>query len=420
MKRARHLPWCVVLLAAQALASPEDFSFIPAPDLALAAIDALPRVRAAQARGNEASARGEALMRGPYGFDLTVMPTARHERGGATYDEWEAQLTHQLRLPRKVALDRELGEVGVDASTLGLADARHAGARDLLALWFGWLRAAGAVELAASQLDLVRSESEAVTRRVAAGDAAALDADRAAAALAQAEGALARAEAERVRAEVALAARFPDLPLPARSPDVPRPDDATEDTDAARAIVDGIVDANHEIGLADALARRQGLAAARADAERWPDPSLGVRVLEETNGAARGVGLVINIPFAGGGARATAEAEQDLAAAMAEEAAAVRDAVRGEARQLATGIPRQWRAWQATERARRAAEAALARMQRAWELGEAGLADLALARRTAQDAQALEWQARLDVHEARLRVEVDSHRLWARHDDHEH
>ncbi len=420
MKRARHLLWGAALLAAQAAAAPEDFSFIPAPDLALAAIDALPRVRAAQARGNEATARGEALARGPYGFDLTVMPTARHERGGATYDEWEAQLTHQLRLPRKLALDRELGEVGVDASTLVVADARHAGARDLLDLWFGWLRAAGAAELAIAQLEVVRGESQAVTRRVAAGDAAMLDVDRAAAALAQAEGALARAEAERVRAEVALNARFPDLPLPTRPPTVPSPDPASEDTAAASAIVDGIVDANHEIGLADALARRQGLAAARADAERWPDPSLGVRVLEETNGAARGVGLVINIPFAGGGARATAVAEQDLAAAMAEEAAAVRGLVRGEARQLATGMPRLWRAWQATERARLAAEAALARMQRAWELGEAGLADLALARRTAQDAQALEWQARLDVHEARLRVEVDSHRLWARHDDHDH
>lgn len=420
MRSARHLLWCAVLLVAQAWATQETPPFIPAPDLALAAIDALPRVRAAQARGNEAAARGEALARGPYGFDLTVMPTARHERGGATYDEWEAQLTHQMRLPRKVALDRELGEVGVDASTLGVADARHAGARDLLGLWFAWLRVAGAAELAAAQRDVVRSEHEAVMRRVAAGDAAALDADRAAAALAQAEGALARAEAERVRAEVALNARFPDLPLPARPPAVPNPAAASEDAEAARAIVDDIVDANHEIGIADALARRQGLTAARADAERWPDPSLGVRVLEETNGAARGVGLVINIPFAGGGARATAVAEQDLASAMAEEAAAVRGLVRGEAQQLATGMPRLWRAWQAAERARLAAEAALARMQRAWELGEAGLADLALARRTAQDAQALEWQARLDVHEAHLRVEVDAHRLWARHDDHEH
>lgn len=395
-----------------------DNAFLPVEPQVLDAIDALPAVQAAMAREHEARARGEALHRGSYGYELSIAPTLRHENRGTSYSEWEASVSRRLRLPRKAEIDRQLGAVGREASTLGLADARHGGARTLLERWFGWLRSAAALRLADEQLTITRTERENVSRRVAAGDLATLDAERADATLAQAEAALARAEFECSRARTALEVQFPTLAPPHTLPEVPTP---RMDGDASEQdIIDGILNDSHEIAIAEALARRQGLAAARADAERHPDPSIGVRVIDEARGQEQAVSLVLNIPFAGGGTTSTAVAEQQLAQAMAAEAALVRDMVRGEARQLAGGIHPQLASWRAAERARQAGEAALTRLERARALGEASFADVALARRNAQDARAGEWQARLDVHETRLRIEINSHRLWARHDDHDH
>jgi cobalt-zinc-cadmium efflux system outer membrane protein len=399
-------------------ASAEGSDFMPDPAQALIAIDALPMVQAAQARGSEADARGEAFRRNPYGFEVGIAPTVRHENRGTSYGEWEASVSHRLRLPRKADIDRQLGEVGIQAATLGLADARHAGARALLERWFEWLRSGGALRLAIDQQALARAERDSVARRVTAGDLATLDAERADAALAAADAALARARFEHGRARNALDTQFPSLaPLPG-SPDVPSPL-LSGDADV-EAIVDGVVNENHEIAIAEALARRQGLAAARADAERRPDPSVGLRVIDEARGNEQAVALTVSIPFAGPASAPTAMAEQYAADALAADAAEVRRSVHSEALQLATGLGDLLANWQAAERASVANDAALARMEKARALGEASFADVALARRNAVDARAAEWQARVAVHETRTRIEVDSHRLWSRHEDHDH
>ncbi len=396
----------------------EASGLLPDEDAALNAIDALPGVSAAQSRSAEADARGEAFKRSPYGFEVGVAPIVRHENRGASYGEWEASVSHRLRLPRKAAIDNQLGEVGVETAALGLADARHVGARLLLERWFEWLRSGGALRLASEQLELARADRDSVARRVAAGDLATLDAERAAAALAVAEAAQARARFEHERAGAALDAQFPMLAPHADLPEVPLP---TLEGDAdEQAIVAAIINDNHEIAIAEAMARRQGLAAARSDAERHPDPSVGLRVMDEARGSEQAVALTVSIPFAGGAAAPTSVAEQHLAEALAADAAAVRTAVDSEARQLAMAVRASLQSWQAAERARIANDAALARIEKARALGEAGFADVTLARRTAQDARAAEWQARVAVHETRMRVEVDAHRLWSRHDDHDH
>lgn len=407
----------LALLVWLACVSAQASDFLPDPDAALAAIDALPTVQAAEARSSEADARGEAYRRSPYGFEVGVAPTVRHENRGTSYGEWEATVSHRLRLPRKAAIDQQLGAVGVEAASLGLADARHAGARALLDRWFEWLRSGGALALARQQRELARLERDSVAKRVTAGDLATLDAERADALLAEAEAAHARAEFDHVRDRTALAEQFPSLAMSAL-PEVPAP--AVDGDAEEQAIVNALVDDNHEIALAEAQARRQGLAAARADAERHPDPSVGLRVIDEARGNEQAVALTLLIPFAGGAAAPTQQAEQHAAAAWAADAVAVRDSVRREARVLASGMRASMASWQAADRARIANDAALARVEKARVLGEASFADLALARRMAEQARAAEWQARVAVHEARMRIEVDAHRLWSRHDDHEH
>ena len=191
-------------------------------------------------------------------------------------------------------------------------------------------------------------------------------------------------------------------PAPAPGFTLPPPDD----------VVAGILAHSHEIGIARALAERQTLVAQRLDADRTPDPSLGLRMLDESQGAQKSLSLVVTIPFAAPSLGPRVTAERYAAAALAADSdSLVRDRT-VEARQLAEGLPLLNAAWRASADAARAADSALARMTRAWALGEAGLSDLALARRAAFEANAGELAASLEVHAALLQIEIDTHRLW--------
>ena len=373
----------------------------------------MPMVRAAQARNAEARARGDALAASPYGFELTLIPSVRHEHGARrTYDEWEASLVRRLRLPDKAALDRALGASGVEAAGHALADARHAGARLLLEHWLAWLRAALQVRLAEHTLAALRAEEAAIATRVAAGDLAVLDGDRARAGRARSELVLRQARLARDQARIALVTQFPAIELPPGVPDIPPPAAHADVADAAAARV---VERSHEIALALVLGQRQQLTAARADSERRADPSVGLRLLDETNQDQQVLGLVLSVPFAAPATRATAIAEGHLAAAAAATAEQVRQDVTRAARQLALAVPARAEAWQAAQAAQDAADTAFARVERAFTLGEAGYADLLLARRAQQDAAYEEILARLDAHQAHLELAIDTHELWSGH-----
>lgn len=387
-----------------------EAAFLPEEARVRDAIDARPDVQAAITRQQESQARGEALVRGDYGFELTVMPLARHDTTmNSTWGEVEAMLTRRFRLPAKSRLDRTLATLGEETAGLALADARHLAARILLRRWMDWLRAAGEVALAERQRNLTREEHAAIRRRVALGDLATLDGERADAALAQAEASLARATHAREQARVALAHEFPGLGLPATVPRVPPPGFALPPPDE---VVAGILAHSHEIGIARALAERQTVVAQRLDADRTPDPSLGLRMLDESQGAQKSLSLVVTIPFAAPSLGPRVTAERHAAAALAADAdSLVRDRT-VEARQLAEGLPLLDAAWRASSAAAKTADSALARMTRAWALGEAGFSDMALARRAAFEADASELAARLEVHAALLQIEIDTHRLW--------
>lgn len=387
-----------------------ETGFLPEETRVRAAIDARPDVQAALNRQLESRARGDALMRGDYGFELTVMPLARHDTTmNSTWGEVEAMLTRRFRLPAKARLDRTLAALGEETAGLALADARHLAARILLRRWMDWLRAAGEVALAERQRNLTREENAAIRRRVDLGDLATLDGERAEAALAQTEASLARAMHAREQARLALAHEFPGLGLPATVPRIPAPGFRLPPPDD---VVAGILAHSHEIGIARALAERQTLVAQRLDADRTPDPSLGLRMLDESQGAQKSLSLVVTIPFAAPSLGPRVTAERHAAAALAADAdSLVRDRT-VEARQLAEGLPLLDAAWRASDDAARSADSALARMTRAWALGEAGFSDLALARRAAFEANADALAASLEVHAARLQIEIDTHRLW--------
>lgn len=421
MNRLRRSLFALSLALATAPVLAQDF--LPPADRAHAAIGAYAEVRAADAYVVEAQEKARALAAGPHDTQLTLLPLRRSVRDAATfngkarYGEWEAQLTRAIRLPGKAALDREAGAHGVAAAQLRQGDAEHQAARGLLAAWMSWLRADASAKAARTRHDSLQRERDTIARRLQLGDAAQRELDQVAAALAVAAAELRQTQADVDAQRLALRANFPQIPLPERAPALPEP---VPLDDTAQSWIDRIVARSHEIRAAEEVAAQRDAMAQRANADRLPDPTVGLRAFQERDGMERGIGLVVSIPF--GGARRSAEARAEAAAA--EAARSETDAMRRDiARDAQLDVTRAQVAvelWQAARAARTANAASLARQRRAYELGEIGLAERLQAERLDVESALTELRARADAHEAALRVRVDSHELWHPEDRLEH
>lgn len=416
MKRFRLLPLPGLMLAlvvcplsAQTQSAPASGDFLPPEGLIVAALAGQPEVRAAAARLAAARAEQRALAVGSYETEATLIPQRRDTDADGRYREWEAQLTRSIRLPGKARLDRQIGAHGQRAADLRLDDAEHQAARRLLQRWMDWLRTSVVMRTAEARLALVEREHAALARRVQLGDAAALELDllEAEQARLQAEALSARAAA--IAAHASLVSEFPQIPLPERLPVLPDPQPLPGGPARWREL---IVARSHEIGIAEEEAARQEQVAERVRAERRPDPSIGLRLLEERGGQERALGVVVSVPLGVAYRGALARRESANADARVAEAAGVRRLIEQEAQATVRDADDRWRQWQATQAALQAQQDVAAKLRRAWELGEVALADWLLAARNEAQAAQAEAVARADALEAGLRVRVDSHELW--------
>jgi len=237
------------ILAAPALAEPG----LPDEAAVAAALDAHPGVQAAIARVTSAGAEARALARGTHEFTVSGSYVRRSVDGEGRFDEYDVQLSRPIRLPGKAALDRQIGEYGVDAARNLAADARHQAALGLAQRWWDWLGAAG--EAVVDRQSVANHEKllAAVRSRVARRDAAVLDADQAEAALGAARLAAEQSAGRERLARARLTAQYPALPLPAQAPDVPQPALSEAELTRFHALVTAD---SHEIAAAAAAARR--------------------------------------------------------------------------------------------------------------------------------------------------------------------
>lgn len=385
---------------------------LPPQDVVLRAIEQTPEVRLAEARLARADAEAAIRRAGPHEATLTLIPQHRNVGGSTTYREWEADLTRPVRWPFKARLDREIGALGQETAHLQLEDAHHAAARRLLALWSAWSRAVGVREQTDAMVAIWQRDRAQIARRVALGEAAQRDLLAADAALAQAQAAAVQADSDAQAAQLELAAAFPALPLPGR-PRLAEAPLALAGADADWVAL--IVRRSHEIGAADAHARQKDTEARRARADRLPDLTVGLRMLDEQGGRERALGVVVGVPLGTRHRAAQAAAAGADATGAAAELALVRRDVELNARQAVTAARGRHAVWQRQRAALDAARASAAKAERAYALGEAGLAEVLAARRVEQEAALAERRAAVDAQEAVARVEVDAHEMWHRH-----
>jgi len=410
-KIRRTFVLCAGLLAcgplAGALRAAETFPDLPATGEVLRAIRAHPAVLGARSGVKTEESNRDRLAAGPYELGVRLGVANRRD-ALREYAEWDVALERPLRLPGKAQLDAQIGAQGIEQAKLGLGDALHEASRELLRGWFAVVRASTAARESATQADLLRAQLEAVGKRVAAGDAPRMELNLAESTLAQAEAVAAQARGREAAARAEFAQLFPGVAVPAE-PMAADPRAIEHDLAWWR---ERVLEHNHELAVARSEARRRVLLASRAQSERTPDPTIGVRHGSERAGVERITGVFLVIPFAGEARAAAGAAAQSQAEGAAQREALVLRKLSAEVDSAHRAALGAFDAWQRS----RSAAAGLSRnadlVARGYALGEAGLAEVLVARRYASEAVLASRQAGLDAAETRYRLMLDAHLLW--------
>jgi outer membrane protein TolC len=386
------------------------------PDLPPAAqvektLRAHPLVRGAAAGVQVEEANRDRLEAGPHEFALKLSSQQRRDRPlDISYRENEVGLERAIRLPGKAARDAALGAAGIEHARFALGDAMHETARLLLGRWFEWQREAAATWQWARQVETLQRQHEVVGKRVGAGDAAKLEELLSGAQLAQAQAQLAQAQGRRDRAASEFSQSFPGIALPADgSMATPEPPVIGESAGTWRQ---RILEHNHELAMARSAARRGQMQAQRLDAERLPDPTLGVKFGSERDGQERIVGVQLTIPLPGSGRAASARAGAAEADAASAREALVLARVEAEAQRTVSLAHSTRGQWHRLEDVALRMEENVRLLEKAWRLGEGQFAELQTARRQAIEARLAASMARLEASEARYRLLLDAHQLW--------
>lgn len=402
--------WTAAAMIALALPAPLIAqSALPPEPAVQEALESHPAVMAADARIEAARAEERLLSAGPHEFTVSGSYVRRSVDREGSYDEYDATLSRAVRLPGKAQLDREAGALGVSAAENRAEDARHQAALLLNDLWWDWIGASAEASVDVQGVANLEAAFAAVRRRVQLRDAAQLEADQTEAALGEARAMAAQSRGRADLARARLVTRFPGLPLPVTAPE---PGDPMLPPEGLAVMAEQVIARSHEIGAADADARRAATYAERVRRDRWADPSLGLRLFSERSGMERGAGLVFSMPLGGGARRASADrAEAEAGAASAELSLVQRDVLEM-ADSDVVRIETSYAAWSRTREALMAQLAALQKLRRGQQLGAIDLADLLLGERQSHAAMRAEALARAEAHRAINRLRIDSHNLW--------
>ncbi len=421
MKRASRLVSSAAFLAAALLPlvpltalaaqrpTPPD---LPPTELARESIDQDPAVVEAR-RALVAAGHGAAALRaGPNEWTTKLAAQRRRYDNGGNSNEWTASLERTIRIGGKAGIDTQLGDNELIIGQARIGEARREAARALADLWLDTLATSRQRELWAEQLSFAETSHQAVEKRLKAGDASMLDLNVARADLIDVQRQLSAATSAEAKAQAKFAVRFPTLkyePKPLAEPlalDMSLPQWR-----------DRILAESDPIKIADGLLKKAELSAARAKADRIPDPTVGVYTASEALRSERIIGLSVSIPLSGsyrGERMYQALQEAEAARAKVERQKRDEETAVVEAYVDAMGGLERWRlASQGLSTTRDSARLT----QRAYTLGEADLQTLLLARRQALDASTAAEQARVEALRWHYRLLIDARLIWALEDD---
>ncbi|OIO82186.1 MAG: transporter [Gallionellaceae bacterium CG1_02_60_948] len=334
------------------------------------------------------------------------------------YRDWEVAIERPFRLPNKMWIDSEIGEAGVERGRNKLGDARHETSRLLLQLWFDWQREQAQAAQWQQQVEILRQQATITEKRIRAGDAPRMELNQINAAAAMSGVSLRQAQLRTELAADQLQRQFKAIKLPAAITPV-EPQSIEQPLSFWRGAV---LEHNHELGLAKSEAVFQNRLAARASADRLPDPTLGLRYASQLNNRQKIGGIYFSIPLGYSARSASADSASHTAVIAADREQALRIRLEGDIFSAYTRAVSTFQIWQQARDASSALHQNAELVARAYSLGESSLDATLIARRQSLEAALAENTARLDANEARYRLQLDAHQLWTgdndRHQEH--
>ena len=296
MRALLTLSLCV--LAGNVLAQatePAQSPDLPSAGQVEIALERDPMVRAAMSGIGYEQAQQQRLAAGSYEFtaraDVARRRVTEPEIPG-DFNEWGLALERPVRLPAKGSLDRDLGAQGVSVARLSAGDAMHEAGRNLLRLWFAWMKENAQLVLWQQQAELARQQQATVQKRKRAGDAPKMELNLAEAAALQSESNWVQARSREVTARGVLTRTFPAITV-AEKATLAEPQALTE---GLAFWNEQILNHNYQLAAARAEVRRRELLTKRADAERLPDPTVGRTLQQRVQGRREGGGRVFQHP----------------------------------------------------------------------------------------------------------------------------
>ncbi|MDP2827257.1 MAG: TolC family protein [Sulfuricellaceae bacterium] len=391
-----------------------EYPDLPPQAVVQQALQSYPSVLAAQSGIKAGEAARERLESGPHEINIVAGAGRRRVDTGERFQEWDLGLERALRLPRKASLDVALGQQGLVLSQNAYGDAMHEAGRSLLSKWFAVMRERTQSEQWQQQVSVLKQQLDVVARRVKAGDASRLEEDMARAALMQAEISLRQASLRADNASMELSRYFPALGLPSATTG-PTPGAAENPLPLTQNVawwLDLGLDHNHELMLARAESKIAQLTAQRMDADRMPDPTLGLNYNSERNGSENVTSVVFSIPLPGGARRAASAESQAHAEMAAQREALVLRRIEAEISSTFNNARASYANWQSAAEASELIQRNEEKMARAYTLGEMGLNEVLVARRQGMEARLAATLARFEAAETRYRLLLDTHQLW--------
>lgn len=390
---------------AQNQATPHD---LPPTASARQWIEQDPSVMEARSALQEAGHAAAMLNAGSHEWTTRLSLQRRgYQTGGPDSREWNAQLERGIRVNGKAGLDRQIGETELAIAEARVGEAIHEAAKSLLDLWIDGLAAVQSQALFQQQQSFAQANLHAVESRKKAGDASALDFGVATSDAADVDRQASQATTTLAKARAKLRVRFPEAQLPTQAIGDPVPPVEQEAQWLAR-----VLEAADPLRIAQGQLRKAELNAARAAADRIPDPTVGIYTASEFFRQERIVGISLSIPL--GGTYRSERAQQAL-----QQAETARMAIDRQRRELETAVAETYGdatgnhlRWQLAEKGTVASSENARLTQRAYSLGEADLQSLLLARRQFLEASRAALEARVEALRANYRLLIDGHLIW--------
>ena len=391
-------------------ASSHYLAVLPAEEVMIKILSALPSVQHAQAGIALSEAERRRLESGPYEWNIGGETAKRRVSGDGRYNEYNVTLERPLRWIGKAQKDTELGSKTIELSEASYQETLHEAARTLLSDWFEYLREYHAMQRLDEQVELYSRLLNDINKRLQSGDIPRMEALLAETEYKRLQATQQQAKQRTTLQRIKLEKKYAGLPvtLPYTTlASLPPP------IQSIQPWVTQLLDDNHAITGAQLATVKARLQVERSTLEQTPDPTLSLRYSSERSNEEKIIGIAISIPLPGEGRRADQAASAAQLSMAHENERQIRTLAEQEAYSLIARFNDNQRIAITLAQIARQAQETATLINKAYMLGESPFADTLLAGRQALEAQQAAEDAHLGTLEIYAQLLLDTHKLWA-------